>query len=267
MTRKATLTITTPEGVQFALPLAQPVSRMLAYSIDLAVIASAEYALAMALRPFSVFHAEATEAVMVVLYFAISLLYGTAAEWFWRGQTVGKRLLRLRVIDARALRLEPAQVVVRNLMRAVDALPLFYLAGGVACVVSRRQQRLGDLVAGTVVIRNPRLTAPDLQQILGHKYNSLAANRPLSMKLRQKVNPAVAALALDAVLRRDEFEPKARVAVFRDFSSHFRQMVPYPPDAAEQLSDEQYVRNVVQILYSRPSGSGTTQAFSMSRPG
>ena len=56
-------------------------------------------------------------------------------------------------------------------------------------------------------------------------------------------------MALEALLRRDEFEPLARLQLFADLAAHFRSLVEFPPEAAEQLSDEQYVRNVVEILY------------------
>ena len=201
-----------------------------------------------------IFGQDFEEALRVVLYFAISLIYGAAAEWLWRGQTVGKRLLRLRVVDARGLRLEPAQVIVRNLMRVVDALPALYFVGGVACVLNARRQRLGDLAAGTVVIRTPMVPRPDLDQLLGGKYNSLAEHRPLAARLRQRVSPEIAQIALDALMRRDELDPGARLEVFADLAGYFRSLVPYPPEVVEQLADEPYVRNVIEVLY-RPTSA------------
>ncbi len=243
------LSIRTPEGVEFALPLAGPFSRMLALAVDLAVIAMLGSMVGKLLAPLQFFGEDFAGALGVVLYFVITLVYGALCEWLWRGQTVGKRLLRLRVVDARGLRLEPSQVIVRNLMRFIDGLPALYLVGGVACVLSRRRQRLGDIAAGTVVIRTGKLVRPDLNQLLGSKYNSLAEQRHLAARLRQKVSPELAALALEALLRRDGLEPAARLTVFRDLAAQFRYLVPYPPEVVEQLSDEQYVRNVVEVLY------------------
>ena len=134
-------------------------------------------------------------------------------------------------------------------MRFVDALPLLYLVGGIACVVSRRRQRLGDLAAGTVVIRTPKLAPPDLDQVLGSKYNSLAEHRHLAARLRQKTRPEVARLALETLLRRDQLSAGARVQVFRDLADYFRPLASYPAEVVEQLSDEAYVRDVVEILY------------------
>jgi uncharacterized RDD family membrane protein YckC len=243
------LVIRTPEGVEFSLPLAGPVSRMLALAVDLAVIAMLASVLRQILAPLVAFGQDFAGALNVVAYFVMSLVYAAAAEWAWRGQTVGKRLLRLRVVDAGGLRLEPAQVIVRNLMRLIDALPALYLVGGIACVVSRRRQRLGDLAAGTVVIRTPKLARPDLDQVLGSKYNSLAEHRHLAARLRQKIRPEVARIALETLLRRDQLSAGARLQLFRELAEHFRQLAPYPPEVVEQLSDEAYVRDVVEILY------------------
>ncbi len=217
MTGGNTLVIRTPEGVEFALPLAGPFSRMLAYSVDLAVMGQLRARWSdCSLRCDSSGRISAG-AVGVAGYFVISLVYMSLAEWFWRGQTVGKRLLRLRVVEAGGLRLEPPQVIVRNLMRFIDALPLLYLVGGIACVLNRRRQRLGDLAAGTVVIRAPKLAEPDLDQLLGSKYNSLAEQRHLAARLRQKATPEIARIAFEAVLRRDEIEPLRVSLCFRSW--------------------------------------------------
>lgn len=246
-----TLTIRTPEGIEFALPLAGPVSRMLALVIDIGVVMTILTVVRKVLGPLGFLGQDFSEAIRVVAFFVISLVYMALAEWLWRGQTVGKRLLRLRVVDAGGLRLEPSQVIVRNLMRFVDGLPALYLVAGITCLVSRHRQRLGDLAAGTVVIRAPRRSRPDLDQILGGKYNSLAEIRHLAARLRQKVKPAMGSIALEALLRRDQIEPQARLALFGELAEHFRTLVEYPPEVVEQLSDEQYVRNVVEVLYKK----------------
>jgi hypothetical protein len=139
-------------------------------------------------------------------------------------------------------------------MRMIDGLPAMYLVGGIACLVSRHRQRLGDLAAGTVVIRAPKLVRPDLDQLLGGKYNSLAEIRHLAARLRQKIRPEMGTIALEALLRRDEIEPQARLALFGEMADYFRGLVEYPAEVVEQLSDEQYVRNVIEILFRSKSG-------------
>ncbi len=251
MTGTNTLVIRTPEGVEFGLPLAGPFSRMLAYTIDLAVIVALGQLLEKLIQPLRFFGEDLSTALITAFYFAISLIYMSLAEWMWRGQSVGKRLLGLRVVEASGLRLELPQVIVRNLMRFIDALPALYLVGAVSCVLNRRRQRLGDLVAGTVVIRTPKLAGPNLEELRGSKYNSLAEQRHLAARLRQKVAPELARLAFEAVLRREELEPASRLALFHELADYFRELVSYPAEIVEQLSDEQYVRGVVDVLFTR----------------
>ncbi|HEV2688718.1 MAG TPA: RDD family protein [Bryobacteraceae bacterium] len=244
-----TLQLKTPEGIVFSLPLAGPVSRFLAWSVDQACILAATNLIREVLRGIGVFTPGLASAAFVIAYFAISIGYGIAMEWYWRGQTLGKRVLGLRVMDEQALRLEFSQIVVRNLLRFADALPAMYLVGGIACTLSRKFQRLGDLAANTIVVRNLETAQPNLEQILGGKFNSLLEHRHLAARLRQRISPPMAAVALEALLRRDEFQPPARLQLFADLAGHFRELVAFPTEAVEQLSDEQYVRNVVEILY------------------
>jgi len=254
------LKIRTPEGIEFALPLAGPISRMLAFLIDMLVVLTIYSVAKQILAPLGFFGKDFSDAIIILAYFIISLIYMMVAEWLWRGQTVGKRLLRLRVVDAGGLRLETSQVIVRNLMRFVDGLPALYLLGGITCLVSRHRQRLGDVAAGTAVIRAPKLERPDLDQLLGGKYNSLAEIRHLAARLRQKVRPEMGSIALEALLRRDEIEPRARLALFEEMAAHFRRLVEYPPEVVEQLSDEQYVRNVVEVLFRAGRETGVASS-------
>jgi len=257
MTRQDSLVIRTPEGIEFALPLAGPVSRMLAFLVDLAVIGALGKLIQTLLEPLKFFGEDIAGALYVVGYFAISMIYGAAAEWIWRGQTVGKRLLGLRVVDARGFRLEPSQVMVRNLMRAIDMLPVLYLVGGVACFFHRHHRRLGDVAAGTVVTRPPKVMSPNIDQLLDRKFNSLRESRHLAARLRQKVSPDTAQIALETLVRRDQLEPEARLAVFGELASYFRHLVAYPAEIEEQISDEQYVRNVTEIVYARANQANT----------
>lgn len=248
-TRTNLLVLRTPEGITFSLLLASPVSRFLAWAVDAACIVAASGLVRQVLSLAEFINHGLVQASLVIGYFAISAGYGIACEWYWRGQTIGKRLVRLRVIDAEGLHLQFNQVVIRNLLRLIDILPAFYLVGGAVCLLTRKSQRLGDIAAGTVVIRQPRLVQPDIGQLLGGKYNSLLAYRHLGARLKQRVPPRTATVALDAILRRDQLDPAARLDVFADLAAHFKSLVVFPDEATEQLSDEQYVRNVVEILY------------------
>jgi uncharacterized RDD family membrane protein YckC len=247
------------------------VTRFAAWIVDVICVGLASSALGMVIGFLSIVSIGVAQAIQIILFFVISLGYRMALEWFWRGQTVGKRMLRLRVVDAQGLRLSFSQIVIRNLLRFVDALPVCYLVGGIACLVSRQAQRLGDFAANTVVVRNPKLAQPDLDQLLSGKYNSFREHPHLEGRLRQRVSPAEAGLALQSLLRRDQLEPAARIELFSQLADHFRTKAGFPAETTDGLTDEQYIRNVVDVLYrtrragragdtSQPDSDGKTTA-------
>ena len=134
----AELRIRTPEGITFAYPLAGPVTRCLAWAIDcvISLVLGMIAALGAAMLGFLSFDFAA--GASVIAYFIVSIGYGILLEWRWRGQTVGKRALRLRVMDADGLRLQFHQVLMRNLVRFADLLPGCYLVGGAACLFTQK---------------------------------------------------------------------------------------------------------------------------------
>ena len=244
-----TLQIRTPEGIAFSFALAGPVVRCLAWIVDFIVILFLTVVANKLAQLAGFISEDFAQAIAIIGYFVISIGYGVLLEWTWRGQTIGKRLLRLRVMDAHGLRLQFHQILLRNLLRVVDSLPALYLVGGLASFFSRRSQRLGDLAASTVVVYNTKPAEPDLDQLLAGKFNSLRQHPHLEARLRQRVSPDEARLALQALVRRDELDPAARVALFSELAEHFKGLVAFPPESIEAMPDEQYVRNVVDILF------------------
>jgi len=244
-----TLTIRTPEGIEFSLLLAGPITRFLAWSVDFLVILAISELLNVVLGLVGILSRDIAMAANILGYFIVSIGYGISLEWYWHGQTLGKRLMRLRVTDVHGLQLQFSQVVIRNLLRFVDSLPALYLVGGAACLINRRAQRLGDFAANTIVIWNPRVDEPNLDQLLGGKFNSFRHYPHLEARLRQQVSPSEAQIALQALLRRDEFEPRARVALFESIVVYFKTIVSFPAEATDGISDEQYVRNLVDALF------------------
>ena len=243
------LRIQTPEGIVFPLQLAGPVTRFFAWAVDIACVMAAQTLVGFTLGQLGAFSVDVVPAFLVISYFCLSIGYPIVTEWYWRGQTLGKRLLRLRVMDGQGLRLQPAQIVIRNLLRFVDAFPILYFVGGVASFLSPGCQRLGDLAANTIVVRTPQLFEPDMTQILSGKYNSFRNYPVLAARLRQRISPAEASILMRALLRRDQMAPRARIELFREIAGHVRTIVEFPPEAVEGLTDEQYARNVVELLF------------------
>jgi uncharacterized RDD family membrane protein YckC len=248
-----TLIIRTPEGIVFSQLLAGPVTRFLACFIDQLCIQAALSLLGTILSLIMALSLNFGIAFYVIGYFIVSIGYGIFFEWTWRGQTIGKRLLRLRVMDVEGMRLQFNQIVVRNLLRFVDSLPAFYFVGGVTCWLNSKSQRLGDIAANTVVVRNPRIAEPDLDQVLAGKFNSLRQFPHLVARLRQNVTPAEADIALQSLMRREQFDPVSRVELFGELAAHFQAKVEFPAEATDGVADEQYLRNVVDVIYrTRP---------------
>ncbi|MGD8469984.1 MAG: RDD family protein [Desulfobacteraceae bacterium] len=247
--RTNTLIIKTPEGIEFSLRLAGPITRFLAWAIDMATIIAIITILNVVFGLLGILSRDLAMAGNIIGFFIVSIGYGILTEWYWQGQTLGKRLLRLRVMDEQGLRLQFSQVVIRNLLRFIDSLPVLYLVGGLACLFNKRAQRLGDFAANTVVVWSPRIAEPDLNQLLEHKYNSFREYPHLEARLRQNVTPLEAQIAIESIVRRNELDPRARVALFRDLCGYFKSIVSFPQEATDGISDEQYIRNVVEALY------------------
>jgi uncharacterized RDD family membrane protein YckC len=250
MQRNSSVVIKTAEGIVFDLPLAGPIARFLAWVIDFACILVITTAIGTALRFVAFLSNDAANALSMIAFFLVSFGYGIFCEWRFKGQTVGKGLLGMRVLDAEGLGLQPGQVVVRNLLRVIDLLPLCYLVGGVASLVSPRCQRLGDMAANTIVIRDERVVRPDLQQLNRPMYNTLRMYPHLAARLRTRVTQREADIAVEALLRRDDLEPLARVRLFAELAGYLKGLVTLPAEISEGLADEQFVRNVVDVLFA-----------------
>jgi uncharacterized RDD family membrane protein YckC len=191
-----TLIIETPERVPLAFALASIGNRFLAVAIDhfiqyftIFVVAWGMLSLTSVGNPFqesdtaTVFSEmpKWTLAILIIVVFLLFSGYFIFFEWLWNGQTPGKRLLKLRVIreDGRPITLWEA--VARNLLRIFDAIPGFavpiYSIGLVSIFQSSRDQRIGDLFAGTVVIRERTDEAPTFAETFSNPVNDAAFRR------------------------------------------------------------------------------------------
>ncbi len=92
-------------------------------------------------------------AAIIAFNFVLYYAYFTVFEIVWRGQTPGKRIIGIRVIKESGRPLAPAETIGRNLLRIVDQLPGIYAVGLVAAMLNGQSKRLGDYVAGSIVIR------------------------------------------------------------------------------------------------------------------
>jgi uncharacterized RDD family membrane protein YckC len=250
--RTNTLVILTPEGISFTQRLAGPVTRFLASSIDLAGITLISGILSQVILLAAIVNPDFALAARTICYFVVTIGYSILLESICRGQTLGKRALKIRVVDAEGFRLRPAQIVIRNLLRVVDLLPAFYAVGGICCAISPKYQRLGDIAASTVVIYAAPEKIPDLELLFSGTYNSLRNHAHLAAQLRKSISPGEARIALEAVARRAELDPSSRLELYRQIARRLSSLVLFPEETLEGMTDEQYVRNVVDLIY-RPT--------------
>ncbi len=153
-----------PGGINLDAQVVGPIPRSFAFAIDLAIRGVFIFILSLASLPFG--SAGLGGGFFLIFLFAIEWLYPVLFEVLWRGQTPGKKAMGISVINDDLTPVTFGTSLVRNLLRTVDFLPLFYLVGLATMLSNRRFQRLGDLAAGTLVIsvREPTRARP-LQEI------------------------------------------------------------------------------------------------------
>jgi uncharacterized RDD family membrane protein YckC len=181
------LIIETPERVPLHFALASIGNRFIACAIDHAI---QTFALVLIFLGFLLL-ADTTNvesafstapkwvyAVMIIVLFLILTGYFAFFEWLWSGQTPGKRWLKLRVIreDGRPITFWEASV--RNLIRSFDMMPApFYSIGLISVFSTTRDQRVGDMVAGTVVVREREAEAPAFAEVFASPVSDPALRR------------------------------------------------------------------------------------------
>lgn len=187
-----TLVIETPERVPLHFALASIGNRFLACTVDHVLQIITIFLMYLAFLFIAGASASIEQlgdapkwviAVAIIVLFLISSGYFIFFEWLWNGQTPGKRWLKLRVIreDGRPITFWEASV--RNLTRIFDMQPTvipilgFYSVGIISVFISRRDQRVGDLFAGTVVVRERESEAPTFDQVFAGPVSDSAYRR------------------------------------------------------------------------------------------
>jgi uncharacterized RDD family membrane protein YckC len=241
---EATHTVVTPESVEFDFALAGLYSRFLAWLVDGVLVLVAYTLVMIELATALAFTPGVLSAFSFVLYFLLDWGYGMALETLWSGQTVGKRALGLRVIQESGVRINVYQALLRNLVRPLDRLPLLYGVGGLAALFSAKHQRLGDLLAGTLVVRERRLKVPE--SLVRPDAEAHLLTDPLFVQRVSRLSTEERELTVAAVLRRDDLAMDARLSLFGQLSARLQEAfgMARPP----HLSDEKWCLLVAAAL-------------------
>jgi uncharacterized RDD family membrane protein YckC len=163
-----------PEEIDLQVEVANVGSRTLAILVDLflgGVVLFTVYTLTLLVARntaedwFTKLSSTALETLLILLIFGFQWCYFNIFEWLWNGQTPGKRLLHLRVIKADGSPVSGIDVLLRNLSRPIDTLGPMGLIGLLMIFVSRKAQRLGDMMARTLVIHETEIDWSIFDQI------------------------------------------------------------------------------------------------------
>lgn len=139
-----------PGGIHLEAQVVGPIPRIFAFAIDLIIRGIILALLSIASIPLGMDGLGG--GFFLIILFVVEWLYPVLFELLARGQTPGKKLLGIAVVNDDLSPVTLGTSLIRNLLRTIDFLPLFYLAGIVTMLTNRRFQRLGDLAAGTLVI-------------------------------------------------------------------------------------------------------------------
>jgi uncharacterized RDD family membrane protein YckC len=235
-----------PEGVMFDTVLAGLGSRFVAAIIDSLAQLVLIVALVFLASIVDVGSGAVAAAMAIVAVFLVLVGYHIAFETLRHGQTPGKRRAGLRVssLSGGPVRFWPSAV--RNVLRLIDFLPWMYLAGAVCILVTKKNQRLGDFAASTIVIREPVRSRR-------RKKKDALATRPLLPEdhLLWDVSMITAddlAIIWSFLSRRTDFVPDARVRLAADLAAQYRQKV---SGGATGLSPEEFLEQLMTVKMNR----------------
>jgi uncharacterized RDD family membrane protein YckC len=148
------LVVSTPERVSFDYQVAGLGTRAIAQLLDILVILGILTAVYFVAAAFSVVGSTAAVLVLVIGGFVVIFGYFWVSESLWSGQTIGKKAFRLRAVGDRGEPLTFTQAGIRNIVRIIDFLPYAYGVGLIVLFVNGKGKRLGDLAAGTIVVKD-----------------------------------------------------------------------------------------------------------------
>lgn len=248
--------VLTTEKVPFSYRVAGLGSRFLAWLVDLFVIVGLDLMGLLVGSVLIIGRPGLGSAIFIIWNFMVLWGYFLLFEWLGRGQTPGKALLGIRVIQWRGTAMNFFQAAIRNLLRVLDSLPLPLplgpgLLGFVVAASNREHRRLGDLAADTLVVHVERNVRP----VLALADTGGEADRPRLALLRSRLSQLdreQKQTLLDLCLRRDQLRVLERARLFQAAAHFFQQRLELAPDEYE--SAEKFVLQMAAVLGERPGG-------------
>jgi uncharacterized RDD family membrane protein YckC len=248
------LTIETPEQTSLDFAVAGIGSRFLALALDVLIQSLVGFvvgiAAAMLIGGSAVLIPKGAmwlAAIFILFYFLLYFGYYAVFEIIWNGQTPGKRTVGIRVMKDSGRPLTPAESIGRNLMRIVDWLPGFYGVGLICAFFTKGSKRLGDLVVGSIVVRETKLS--DLKPV-SSSLSVTASPVPASFGAlgAQQLSFEEMSLIEHFLNRRIALEPDVRYRMAEEILRKIKPKLALPADAS--LSTE---RILEALAYERNS--------------
>lgn len=225
--------VVTPENIAFEYRLAGPFRRLPALLIDWAIIGAAFFIISfITLLTVGVFVSGGMAvAIMALAFFALYWFYCGIFETYMNGQTPGKRLTGLRVLTTEGQPINAMQAITRNLFRGADLLPYMPCLGVIVMSLNSRSQRLGDLVAGTMVVIEQNSWLTGIARLEDPRAIQLAGFLPPNFVVSRSLARALATY----VERRRFFSPLRRREVAKHLGEPLLVQFGLPPDTSYDL--------------------------------
>jgi uncharacterized RDD family membrane protein YckC len=224
------LPIATPEGVEMSLTLAGPGSRFVSAIVDVLIQAGILIAVAIVLGiagDAGLGGGGGAVLVWSVISFLVVTTYDIFFEVLNSGRTPGKRLNGLRVVRVQGYPVGFLTSAIRNILRPIDFLPSAYLLGAIVVLATRKNQRIGDVVAGTLVVRERPAVVRDLPAATPRP----DADRPYAPWDTSRITAEEVAAVRAFLERRDALDGRARAQLAQTLAERLRPKVTgVPPE-------------------------------------
>jgi uncharacterized RDD family membrane protein YckC len=243
------INVVTPENIAFRYELAGPWRRLPAFVIDVIIRLAVIFGLSLLLTVIGIVaFFGLVIPILNLTWFVLEWFYGGLFETYWNGQTPGKRLLGLRVLTVDGRPINGLQAVMRNILRAVDLMPLLpltifspeappagviptFMVGLATMTLSARFQRMGDIVCGTMVVVEERSWLFGVSKIDDSRAEQLAEYIPPNFQINRQLGRAVATY----VERRKFFAGPRRHEIARHIAQPLIERFRLPRDTSYDL--------------------------------
>jgi uncharacterized RDD family membrane protein YckC len=240
--------VITPENVELSFELAGLTVRFIAWLIDLLFMIAAFIAVALIVSMIGVFAPYIAYTVMLVAWFIVQQGYFIFFELKTGGSTPGKKIMKIRVIQDSGVKITFYHSFLRNILRFMDSTPfmVLHVPGGLVAFFHPLNRRLGDAVAGTVVVREHSYPPPSKIIAEGDRHSTFLEDYHLRENIKRLVTTEEKEAMIEACLRAEEIELSHRLEIFALLARRLRSKLDMPP--MEFMSDEKLIRNVTAVL-------------------